>query len=371
MKKRHLNLSHLALAVVIASTAGCGTLYSSDAQHTADSSGKDVHVDKAPPPPVQPHAQPVGSGDYGAVPAREKTVSVHPVEKPRSAARSGSPTKKVSSPPQDVIYQADGVLLPGGYAVIAAPENSVVSYHGRAIRVDSLGQVIVGFSRDAEQVALSVKLPDGSHKNLMFPLGFRDYDIQHVNGLKKKYVTPDARTLKQIRQDSAKAKAAREHYLRAVKGWLERPFIWPVSGTISGVYGSQRILNGKPRRPHYGVDIAAPEGTPVLAPASGKITLNENMVLSGKTVMIDHGYGLRSTFMHLNKVYVKNGDIVRKGQKIGEVGKTGRATGPHLHWGMSWYNIRLDPALFVQQKPVSKGQRVMAGSSKPATVVQN
>src|SRR5690606_29591219 len=129
-------------------------------------------------------------------------------------------------------------------------------------------------------------------------------------------------------------------------------FSWPVIGPISGVYGSQRIYNNIPGSSHNGVDIAMPVGTPVYAPAGGKITLVHNdMFLSGGTLILDHGQGLSSTFIHLSKILVKEGDLITQGQKIALVGKTGRATGPHLHWAMNWFTERLDPQLIVSDMP--------------------
>ena len=130
--------------------------------------------------------------------------------------------------------------------------------------------------------------------------------------------------------------------------FFDAGFIWPVEGRISGVFGSQRILNGKPRRPHNGVDIAAPTGTPVKAMGDGIVALvHQDMFFTGKTVMIDHGLGLNSVYIHMNAITVRDGEFVTKGTQIGTVGQTGRATGPHLHWGVSWFKTHLDPALLV------------------------
>ncbi len=263
--------------------------------------------------------------------------------------------------------RVEGVLKPGGWAIVTAPAGSELRFGGHVVKFDWLGRLPVGFARDSHSpVQLVVTLPQGGQVVRQIVLAPRDYDIQRINGLKRKYVSPDPETLAQIRRDIAAAKAARKRFLRQVSGWRERPFLWPVGGIITGVYGSQRILNGKPRRPHFGVDIAAPKGTPVFAPADGVVTLAQNMVLSGNTLMIDHGYGLRSTFMHLNRLLVRAGDRVRRGQKVAEVGAKGRATGPHLHWGMSWFATRLDPATFMAVE-VRKGDRVRALT---ATVVR-
>ncbi|WP_294948191.1 M23 family metallopeptidase [Sulfurivirga sp.] len=259
--------------------------------------------------------------------------------------------------------RVEGVLKPGGWAVVTAPAGSKLHYGGHVVKFDRLGQLPVGFARDSHSPAqLVVNLPNGGKVVRQITLAPRHYDIQRINGLKKKYVSPDPKTLAKIRADIAAARAARKRFLRQVAGWRERPFLWPVGGIVTGVYGSQRILNGKPRRPHFGVDIAAPRGTAVHAPADGVVTLAQKMVLSGNTLMIDHGYGLRSTFMHLSRLFVKPGERVRRGEKVAEVGATGRATGPHLHWGMSWFSTRLDPTTFVGVA-VHKGDRVRALTS--------
>ncbi|MCW9049607.1 MAG: M23 family metallopeptidase, partial [Deltaproteobacteria bacterium] len=133
---------------------------------------------------------------------------------------------------------------------------------------------------------------------------------------------------------------------------FKESFIWPVIGRISGVYGSQRIFNGEPRRPHFGIDIAAPKGTAVIAPAGGEVSLaHQGMFFSGATLIIDHGHGLSSSFLHLDKILVKPGDIITQGQKIATVGATGRVTGPHLDWRVNWFEQRLDPALLVPDMP--------------------
>ena len=132
----------------------------------------------------------------------------------------------------------------------------------------------------------------------------------------------------------------------------EGGFTWPASGRISGIYGSQRVLNGEPRRPHFGLDIAAPTGSPVHAPADGIITMTHpDMYFSGGTILLDHGQGLSSSFLHLSKVLVETGTTVKKGDLIAEIGSTGRASGPHLDWRMNWLDRRVDPQLLVKGSP--------------------
>lgn len=257
---------------------------------------------------------------------------------------------------QPKVTLEQGEFKQGGFAVLNIGKGSAAIFNKRTLKADKNGRVLIGFGYKAPTTqTLLVKNSEGKQAPFAFQLQSRTYDVQKINGLPKNKVTPDQATLKQIRADIQKAKAARK--LDLPTPYFEEGFVWPASGIISGIYGSQRILNGHPRRPHFGVDIAAAEGSPLVAPADGKITLNESMVLSGITVMIDHGYGLRSTVMHLHKVFVKDGDTVKKGQLIGEVGQTGRATGPHVHWGMSWFSVRLDPSL-VLVSDLKKGDRV-------------
>ena len=157
---------------------------------------------------------------------------------------------------------------------------------------------------------------------------------------------PDAEFEARRPAELAKLKAARAG-VTAADGWSQ-PFTWPASGRVSGVYGSQRILGGVAAAPHAGVDLAVPAGTPVVAPAAGIVRLAEGpFTLEGNVVLLDHGYGLISAFLHLSRIDVAAGQYLRQGERIGLSGATGRATGPHLHWGMTWGPVRIDPALLV------------------------
>ncbi len=240
-----------------------------------------------------------------------------------------------------------GTAKQGGFVVLQIPKQAKIEYKKVKIKADQQGRVLIAFSRD-DKAKQTFKLTTSNGKNSQqtIKIATRKYNEQKINGLPKNKVTPDKKTSEKIWQDILKARKARK--ITLPKAYFTSGFSWPATGIISGVYGSRRILNGKAKRPHYGVDVAAPKGAGLYAPADGKITLNENMELSGKTVMIDHGYGLRSTVMHLSEVMIKKGQLVKKGQLIGKVGMTGRATGPHVHWGMSWYKVRLDPALAIR-----------------------
>lgn len=239
----------------------------------------------------------------------------------------------------------DGAARQGGLLVGHAPPGAKVTVDGKAIPVSPLGLFLVGLGRDAAPKALvRVSLPDGSEERKTIAVARRDYDVQRVDGLPPRSVSPSAKDLKRIRAESALIKKARGRDTAAA--YFVSGFARPADGTISGIYGSQRILNGQPRRPHLGEDIAAPEGTPVRAVADGVVALvHDGMFFNGKIVILDHGQGLTSDYLHLSEIAVQAGDHVKRGQRIGRVGKTGRVTGAHLHWGVALRGVRLDPAL--------------------------
>ena len=163
-------------------------------------------------------------------------------------------------------------------------------------------------------------------------------------------VEPNARDLERIKADNAAIGRARAR--DSAEPLWRGEWIWPVTGRISGVYGSQRILNGQPRRPHFGVDVAMPTGTPIVAPVDGVVSLaHRDLFFTGGTIIIDHGHGVGSLYAHLSAVDVQEGQRVKRGETIGKIGATGRVTGAHLHWGMTWYSTNIDPALVVPPMP--------------------
>lgn len=247
-----------------------------------------------------------------------------------------------------------GALVQGGLVFGQAEPGSTTTLDGRPLRLTEDGRFVFGFGRDAPETAtLAVTAPDGSMETRSLTIDRRDYEIQRIDGIAQSYVTPPDEVLARIRADAEAAAAARA---------ADRPetdfdsgFIWPAEGRISGVYGSQRILNGEPRQPHYGVDIAALVGTPVKAPADGVVTLaHPDMYFSGATLIIDHGHGLSSTFLHLDSIEVEVGQRVRQGEVVARLGASGRVTGPHLDWRMNWREERIDPALLVPPMPQTK-----------------
>ncbi|WP_298769709.1 M23 family metallopeptidase [uncultured Shewanella sp.] len=240
-----------------------------------------------------------------------------------------------------------GEVQPGAVIRAKTTPGTQVFLNDKAIKVTPDGQFVFGFSRQPElSQSLRLVYPDGLSQFVPFTLSERDYQIQKVNGISKKIMKPDPKAQLRAAKDSGEVKAARAVFSPNLA--FTQDFIWPLTGRISGVYGSQRFYNGKPGTPHYGVDVAAKTGTAVVAPASGTVSLSvKDMFYSGGTLIIDHGYGLSSSFLHLSKLYVKVGDTVKQGQPIAEVGATGRVTGPHLDWRVNWYQMRLDPTTVV------------------------
>ena len=246
--------------------------------------------------------------------------------------------------------QLQGVLMPGGLVTGLVTAGSNVMHEGKPVRVAKDGTFLIGFGRDAKlSQKLEIKDPNGFTYTQDIKLSKRTYKVTRIDGLPGRKVTPKPEDLKRIKTDNAGIKRVRR--LDSQNQDFLTGFQWPATGRISGVFGSQRILNGKPRNPHNGVDVAAPQGAPVLAAAAGTVALvHSDMFYSGKTVMIDHGHGLSSVYIHMSKITVKVGQRIEKGEQLGAVGKTGRTTGPHLHWGVSLFGTHLDPMLIVAGK---------------------
>ena len=232
-----------------------------------------------------------------------------------------------------------------GNLVIAKtkPENKVL-FNNQKIQIDDSGIFIFGFHRDEESSSklVIINSENDQFETIIQPIK-REYKIQRINGLKQSMVSPPKELIKKIKSDIKKVKIARSS--SAVIGDFTEGFDWPVKGKITGVYGSQRILNDVAKSPHFGIDISVPNGTKVIAPASGTVTLTEDLYYSGLTVILNHGLNLNSTFLHLSEINVKLGDIVNRGSLIGLSGNTGRSTGPHLDWRMDWNGKRLDPEM--------------------------
>lgn len=272
------------------------------------------------------------------------------------AVAGGMPSRVSAAP----ALQLEGRLIEGGVVVGTTEPGAKVYLQGRRLLVDAKGRFVMGFDRDsAGDKTLRVVWPSGRETDRKLTVAKRKYEIQRINGLPKKTVIIPPAALPSIKRESKLKQAARADDTRG--SWFAERFIWPAGGPISGVFGSQRIDNGVPKRPHYGVDIAAPRGAKVVAPAGGIVTLAQShMYFEGGLVFIDHGHGLFSYMMHLSKVEVHKGEVVRQGQEIGRVGATGRATGPHVHWGMYWFGAHVDPSTLAPPfgQPVAMGATV-------------
>ena len=225
----------------------------------------------------------------------------------------------------------------------SVPPGSTLSYDGRSVRVAPNGRFVIGVAREQTgNVVLHLSTPDGGSRTLSIPVVTRSFQVEHVNGVPESTVNPPPAIAERIKREQAMVDAARTR--DDDRDDFDATYIWPVKGRISGWFGSQRIYNGTPASPHSGVDIAAAKGTPVHAPAAGVVTFaNPDLYLTGGTVVIDHGHGVSSNILHMSRIDVKVGDRVAQGQVFGAVGATGRATGPHMHWGMNWFNVRVDP----------------------------
>jgi murein DD-endopeptidase MepM/ murein hydrolase activator NlpD len=231
----------------------------------------------------------------------------------------------------------------GGLVEGKTQPGAMIKLDGHPVPLDPEGRFLLGFSREAKESAeLTIRLPDGKMETKQLKITPRDWQIQRIDGLPEKQVTPDPKTLERIKRENQLIVAARGKSV--AQSLYLSGFIKPVEGVVSGVFGSQRILNGQPRAAHSGVDIAAVTGTPVLAAADGVVILAQpDLFYTGQTIMLDHGLGLNSVYAHLSAITVKLGQKIKRGEVIGKVGASGRATGPHLHWGLAWGEVRLDP----------------------------
>ncbi|GHB13722.1 M23 family metallopeptidase [Salinicola rhizosphaerae] len=236
----------------------------------------------------------------------------------------------------------------GSMVIGRVPPGSRVTVAGRELRVTDYGTVVFGVGRDASGAQrVDVITPAGEKLRVSVTITPREWPIERIDGVPPKTVSPPAEIAARIAREQAAVSAERTRNDDRIG--FTQAFIWPVEGRISGRFGNQRIYNGTPGSAHSGMDIAAAEGTPVKAPASGVITFADDLYLTGGTVLLDHGYGISSNFLHLSHIDVAVGDSVEQGQTIGTVGSTGRATGPHLHWGMNWFDTRIDPLLVLER----------------------
>ncbi|WP_153191450.1 M23 family metallopeptidase [Stenotrophomonas sp. MYb238] len=237
----------------------------------------------------------------------------------------------------------------GAMVIGKVPAGSRVRYADRDLRVSGYGSVVFGIGRDEKgPLQVQVRRPDGSSETAVIAVTARDWPVERVNGVPPKTVNPPPAIAARIAREQAQVTESRRRDDNRTD--FAQTFLWPVQGRISGRFGNARVYNGQPGAGHSGIDIAVPTGTPVKAPAAGVVSFaSPDLYLTGGTLVLDHGFGISSNFLHLSRIDVKVGDRIEQGQVIAAVGATGRATGPHLHWGMNWFDTRIDPLLVLER----------------------
>jgi len=251
----------------------------------------------------------------------------------------------------------DAEPVPGGIALVKLPPGSQsarVSFNHKPVLLVSTGTTttaVVGLPLSIKpgRHTLTLKMANGQQRSLVFKITDKQYQSQHITLKNKRQVNPEKQDMVRIRREQRRIRKALAHWDSHSPDSLR--FHRPIDGPVSSPFGLRRFFNGQARKPHSGLDLAAPEGTPIRAPAGGRISDAGNFFFNGNTVFIDHGEGLVTMYCHLSRIDVKPGQRVKAGDIIGVVGHTGRATGPHLHWGVSLNDARVDPALFLDQPP--------------------
>jgi murein DD-endopeptidase MepM/ murein hydrolase activator NlpD len=276
---------------------------------------------------------------------------------------AGCATSQVATTPAERFYTArdDAFEIPasaaqGSLVVGRAPPGTKITFDERPVRVSADGHFVFGISRERTAPVRLRLDPPGleTEREREIAVVDRAFPLERINGVPESTVNPPPAIAERIADEQAQVARARQR--DDARADFATRFTWPVTGRISGVFGSQRIYNGTPKSPHSGLDVAAKEGTPIKAPAAGIVTFADpDLYLTGGTVLIDHGHGVSSSFLHLSRIDVQVGERVEQGQPFALVGKTGRATGPHMHWGVNWFDTRVDPQLLVDP----------AGNAKP------
>tara|TARA_B100001121_G_scaffold140166_1_gene122874 strand:- start:122 stop:925 length:804 start_codon:yes stop_codon:yes gene_type:complete len=235
-----------------------------------------------------------------------------------------------------------GKFLQGHYIIGLTDPSAQIIVGKREVKVSNDGYFVFGIDRDRKFDISITKILNGKREKIIKKVLKRKYNIQRIDGLEESKVTPPESVYKRIKEENNKIGKARA--INSNLPFFKNQFIMPVEGIISGVYGSQRILNGKPKWPHYGIDIAAKKGTLIKSSASGTVTMAEDdLYYTGGTIIMDHGHGISTIYSHLENIMVSVGDKINQGDIIGTVGSTGRSTGPHLDFRVNWFQTRLDP----------------------------
>lgn len=265
-----------------------------------------------------------------------------------ACATEQSPRPAILAPHNAEAIEIPTSVVQGALLMGRLPRGSRLVYDGRPVRVAADGRFVIGVARERiDPIHLTI-VPFNSEDALerIVAVVTRKFPLERINGVPEKTVNPPPEITARIEHEQAAVNAARMRDDDRTD--FDVKFIWPVAGRISGVFGSQRIYNGTPKSPHSGLDVAAAQGTAIQAPAAGLVTFTDAaLYLTGGTVVIDHGHGISSNFLHMSQIDVTFGERVEQGQIIGRVGATGRATGPHMHWGMNWFEVRVDPQLLV------------------------
>ena len=235
-----------------------------------------------------------------------------------------------------------GKFIQGHFIIGKTEPNSKIIIDKKEIKVSKEGFFVFGIDRDRKFDILITKTSNGKKEKIVKKVFKRKYKIQKIDGLPESKVTPPEEVYKRIKKENNAIGEARA--INSDLNYFKNKFIMPLDGIITGVYGSQRILNGKPKWPHYGIDIAAKQGTHIKSSANGIVTMAEDdLYYTGGTVIMDHGHGISTIYSHLENVLVFVGDKINQGDIIGTVGSTGRSTGPHLDFRINWFQTRLDP----------------------------
>ncbi|MEA2080341.1 MAG: peptidoglycan DD-metalloendopeptidase family protein, partial [Pseudomonadota bacterium] len=262
--------------------------------------------------------------------------------------------------------------VPGGVALIELPASAArpsAAFNGKPVMVLANGSAytaVVGLPLSTKPGVhtLTIKNASGKDSNRRFSVTDKTYQSQHITIKNKRMVNPEKRDMERIGREQRQIK-------KALASWNKRSpetllFLLPVEGPVSSPFGLRRFFNEQARRPHSGLDLAAAEGTPIKAPASGRIADTGDFFFNGNTVFIDHGQGLVTMYCHMSRIDVEPGQQVAAGEVIGAVGKTGRVTGAHLHWGVSLNDARVDPMLFLKRLPPAAKEQVTAKDTKDA-----
>ena len=240
-----------------------------------------------------------------------------------------------------------GKFLQGHFVLGKTKPGSEIFVDNKKLKISDKGYFVFGIDRDRKFDILIIETRNGKSKKVIKKVFKRKYKIQRIDGLPENKVTPPESVYKRIKKENNAIGEARS--INSSLTFFKSKFIMPVEGIITGVYGSQRILNGKPKWPHYGIDIAAKQGTMIKSSGTGVVTMAEDdLYYTGGTIIMDHGHGISTIYSHLENVLVSVGDMINQGDVIGTVGSTGRSTGPHLDFRVNWFQTRLDPMSILQ-----------------------